>query len=398
MPKDHYAVLHISPQAGQEVIDRAFRRLSLKYHPALNPSATAYEQIKEINEAWEVLSDPARRAMYDRMRLAAQETKPAGPELNEGLSTIPSYPASGQREENALHPTAIIPENLQLNSGSIWRIGLGLIALLIALLTLWGGQGRLIWIEAIILCASLLTYSYIRSEGSSRLEWLGLAALSVASVVILALAFPEFNLVHLETQAAASGAPNDLPAADSNPSPVTTATKMQTCQGGCRVAPPACFVKARVDPNGRRVYYMPGDRDYDQIAIDPASSGRWFCSEADAVGSGWVRYQGEPTPAATPDAPPSVRPVEARTLYVCAPFANVRSGPGLEFAVVKTTAERESWNVVGKVKQWYYVGRGEGGQALYIHETVLCVESTPSAPPRVRSGPDSGSRHPTVTP
>ncbi len=64
--KDYYAILGVPRHATQEEIKRAYRRLALKYHPDRNPgNKEAEEKFKEISEAYEVLSDPQKRAIYD---------------------------------------------------------------------------------------------------------------------------------------------------------------------------------------------------------------------------------------------------------------------------------------------------------------------------------------------
>ncbi len=65
--KDYYKILGVPRNATQEEIKRAFRRLALKYHPDRNPNnREAEEKFKEINEAYACLSDPQKRAQYDR--------------------------------------------------------------------------------------------------------------------------------------------------------------------------------------------------------------------------------------------------------------------------------------------------------------------------------------------
>ena len=64
-PRDYYAILGVRPSASGEEIRGAFRRMSMAYHPDLNKSPGAAERMKEINEAYDTLSDPAKRAEYD---------------------------------------------------------------------------------------------------------------------------------------------------------------------------------------------------------------------------------------------------------------------------------------------------------------------------------------------
>ncbi|MGC4192513.1 MAG: DnaJ domain-containing protein [Thermomicrobiales bacterium] len=65
--KDYYAVLGIARTADQTEIKRAFRENARKFHPDVNRSdPRAEERFKDINEAYEVLSDPDKRARYDR--------------------------------------------------------------------------------------------------------------------------------------------------------------------------------------------------------------------------------------------------------------------------------------------------------------------------------------------
>jgi molecular chaperone DnaJ len=67
--KDFYATLGVSSSASQDEIKKAYRKLAKKYHPDANASdAKAGERFKEISEANNVLSDPARRKQYDEMR------------------------------------------------------------------------------------------------------------------------------------------------------------------------------------------------------------------------------------------------------------------------------------------------------------------------------------------
>jgi curved DNA-binding protein CbpA len=65
--KNYYRILQIDPSADPDVIVAAYKRLSLKYHPDTNRSPDANQRMQEINEAYRVLSDPAKRAHYDEI-------------------------------------------------------------------------------------------------------------------------------------------------------------------------------------------------------------------------------------------------------------------------------------------------------------------------------------------
>jgi hypothetical protein len=63
--KDYYAILGIGRQADAVEIKKSYRRLAVRYHPDKNPDAAAEQLFKEINEAYEVLSDPNQKVSYD---------------------------------------------------------------------------------------------------------------------------------------------------------------------------------------------------------------------------------------------------------------------------------------------------------------------------------------------
>ena len=65
MSRDYYEVLGVSRDASQEEIKRAYRQLARKFHPDVSSEPDAEERFKEVNSAYEVLSDPDKRRMYN---------------------------------------------------------------------------------------------------------------------------------------------------------------------------------------------------------------------------------------------------------------------------------------------------------------------------------------------
>ncbi len=78
MPGDYYETLGVARDANKEDIKRAYRRLARKYHPDVNKEPGAEEKFKEINRAYEVLSEPEIRERYDRFGEAGVSGGAAG--------------------------------------------------------------------------------------------------------------------------------------------------------------------------------------------------------------------------------------------------------------------------------------------------------------------------------
>src|ERR687883_1248841 len=77
--KDYYAALEVAPDADDQAIKQAYRKLARQYHPDVNPGdKQAEERFKEINEAYQALSDPERRRTYDELREQRQRWQQRG--------------------------------------------------------------------------------------------------------------------------------------------------------------------------------------------------------------------------------------------------------------------------------------------------------------------------------
>ena len=76
MKKDYYEVLGVNRNASLEEIKKSYRRLARQYHPDANPgNKDTVEKFKEINEAYQVLSDTEKRTTYDRFGHAAFDSR-----------------------------------------------------------------------------------------------------------------------------------------------------------------------------------------------------------------------------------------------------------------------------------------------------------------------------------
>ncbi len=78
MARDYYEIIGVSRNADKEEIKRAYRRLARKFHPDVNKEPGAEERFKEINRAYEVLSEPETKARYDRFGEAGVSGPGAG--------------------------------------------------------------------------------------------------------------------------------------------------------------------------------------------------------------------------------------------------------------------------------------------------------------------------------
>jgi curved DNA-binding protein len=99
--KDYYKILGVARDANQDEIKRVYRRLARKYHPDVSKEANAEERFKEVQEAYEVLKDPEKRAAYDQLGAnwrSGQEFRPP-PDWGKGFEFSTSF--GGRADEDS---------------------------------------------------------------------------------------------------------------------------------------------------------------------------------------------------------------------------------------------------------------------------------------------------------
>jgi molecular chaperone DnaJ len=77
--QDYYQTLSVARDAGEDDIRKAYRKLARKHHPDLNPGDKASEdRFKKVQEAYDVLSDSKKKAMYDQYGFYSENGMPGG--------------------------------------------------------------------------------------------------------------------------------------------------------------------------------------------------------------------------------------------------------------------------------------------------------------------------------
>ena len=131
---DYYGILQVHPRAEREVIDAAYRRLAAKYHPDVSQVSDASERMKQINTAYEVLSDPVKRAAYDAAR---------------GVASSPDTPPHATARSRYLinaRRTSLIAAGLMLLTVVAFRLGPSFLLLVPKLVVLLVVISLVVWL------------------------------------------------------------------------------------------------------------------------------------------------------------------------------------------------------------------------------------------------------------
>ena len=115
--KDLYEILQVHETAHEDVVQAAYRRLSLLYHPDRNPSPEAPELMSELNQAYGVLSDPQQRDEYDRNRKATD------PLLSDSVDPFPDGNwVFGETEDRLSRERGVYVTTMDLDDSGILSV------------------------------------------------------------------------------------------------------------------------------------------------------------------------------------------------------------------------------------------------------------------------------------
>jgi curved DNA-binding protein CbpA len=106
---DPYKVLQVDPEAEDEVIQAAYRRLAQKYHPDVAAGPEAAARMASINAAWEVLRDPARKASFDLARRLERRAAERAADATAGAGTAGPADAAGRSGPAPARPGSSSP-------------------------------------------------------------------------------------------------------------------------------------------------------------------------------------------------------------------------------------------------------------------------------------------------
>jgi hypothetical protein len=323
--KDYYSLLKVNPDANPLEIDTAYRRLMQRYHPNARTSTHALDRMRELNEAWRVLSDATQRAAYDRALANGTEYNPPAPP-----PTLRNIPQANLTDFGARRSS--------------------------------GGTCFVFTAVAVVLFIALGILAWGLNEQLNLYGWF-------ENVV------GEVNTL-LPTQVAIALEPTEEP---------PTPTPDPRCRDGCETPPAGCVVKGDVEADGSRYFYLPNDAGYGRVAVDIARGDRWFCALNDAQSAGWARKAPTETPTMPPPPDAMTTAVSRRVMLVCGENVALHEGPGDGYSVAQTAPNGTRLSVTGVSGEWSVATLQD--RVVYVRTALLCAPTRAPAPPTSNAPP-----------
>ncbi|MGB8643599.1 MAG: DnaJ domain-containing protein [Anaerolineae bacterium] len=452
MLPDYYSILQVAPNAEQEIIEAAYRRLAWKYHPDVNKSPDASERMKAINEAYEILSDSAKRTIYDSNRSGSANTATDGRTGNDNRR-VPSEPpfvceGCGQVDASLratifLYVISIVVLSFKRGGGGgilcrTCRTKRSVVYTLISLLLgPWGIPWGIFWtLEAV-----LTNLSGGRQPAEVNGPLLGLLGAYFWSVndhtqaitsLESSLRFQDHPAIREALRQARSEKEKSRSQYNQD-----AASHSHEATNNAKATPESRWPdedsnqRARTghvkERQGQPVFARPELRrivilgllalgvlsammlvvrggDWSLLAIaTPTPFPPALTVRSSAISVPSSIYADTPLPAVsypvvplstnTPDssAPSGVIPMATRNLLVCVDVANFRSAPNTSAPIIYKNHRGEVFPAYGYTGEWFYFGYDKKtGNHIFAHQSVLCEQSTTPAPTLTLSKVDSG--------
>ena len=177
--RDFYAVLGVAPGSEDVVIAAAYRALMRRYHPDTNKDETAQQKAREINEAYAVLGDPAKRKEYDRQRGARQagseQQRKAGQGSSKAAGAKSGSPPGAEATHRQQPPPPVAPNSDGWSGG--WAIAASIAAIffLIALVSGNGGDvaDNTMNVDETMTTNEILAYDQVADAADNALDAAG---------------------------------------------------------------------------------------------------------------------------------------------------------------------------------------------------------------------------------
>lgn len=293
--------------------------------------------MRELNEAWRVLSDANQRASYDEaLATGTLYQPPAPPPSLRNVSQANLADFGARRSER------------RSTGGTCLVVGAVAIVLVFALGILFWGLNERLNFDAM----------FQRAVGDVN-------------------ALLPTRVANATEQAQAQATPTPDP----------------RCRDGCETPPPGCVVKGDVESDGTRYFYLPNDEGYANVQVDIGAGDRWFCALSDAQGAGWARKAPTETPTLPPPPEELTTSVARRAFVVCGENVAMHQGPGDDFSVLQNLENGARLTVNGVNGEWSVIPRQAG--VGYVRTVQLCAPPAAAAQPTVVPMPVGA---PTVTP
>lgn len=116
---DYYDLLGVPAEVDDTQLKKAYRKMAMKYHPDKNTSPDAEEKFKEINKAYQILSDPNLRTIYDKNGKAMADKE--GGDMEDAAGFFANV-FGGERFQDYVSP---FPFEIQASSDDVIRLRLG---------------------------------------------------------------------------------------------------------------------------------------------------------------------------------------------------------------------------------------------------------------------------------